>query len=398
MARNNNNRENQNQVAVIQPPRMQMPANVREDYGIDADGWRALTDAVFPSAKTVGAVVLALSYCKRQNLDIFQRPVHIVPIYMNGRTMESVWPGIGLLRIIAQRQGDFAGYDDCEFGEDITETFKGTKDRWENNQKVGVEKFEKTVTYPEWAQFTVYKFMNGQRIRMPGPKVYWRETYAMMGKGNECPNEMWEKRPRGQIEKCAEAAALRRAFPDVLGNEYAAEEMEGRNIAGAIEGQFVEVDEGSAGNQTASTTSSAKPKRSDYRSNDQRREEVRDTGHQVRDEEGQREEPEQEEERPDRKRGTEAGQINPLDGDDIPGPDQWGGFIDLLRARLEGFVHVSQVDQEQAAQQFRIDMAPPAIAAEALELFTDAANRLDQPAKDGLDQSEQGQNGGTDEA
>jgi hypothetical protein len=44
------------------------------------------------------------------------------------------------------------------------------------------------------------------------------------------PNEMWKKRPRGQLEKCAEAAALRAAFPEELGNDYAAEEMAGQIV------------------------------------------------------------------------------------------------------------------------------------------------------------------------
>jgi len=43
---------------------------------------------------------------------------------------------------------------------------------------------------------------------------------------------MWAKRPRGQLEKCAEAAALRRAFPEEIGNEYAAEEVEGQAFNG----------------------------------------------------------------------------------------------------------------------------------------------------------------------
>jgi hypothetical protein len=41
---------------------------------------------------------------------------------------------------------------------------------------------------------------------------------------------MWCRRPFGQIEKCAEAAALRRAFPEEIGNEYTAEEMEGHAL------------------------------------------------------------------------------------------------------------------------------------------------------------------------
>jgi hypothetical protein len=41
---------------------------------------------------------------------------------------------------------------------------------------------------------------------------------------------MWEKRPLGQHQKCALAASLRLAFPEDLGSDYAAEEMEGREV------------------------------------------------------------------------------------------------------------------------------------------------------------------------
>ena len=36
-------------------------------------------------------------------------------------------------------------------------------------------------------------------------------------------------RPVGQLEKCAEARALRRAFPEEIGNALTAEEMEGQH-------------------------------------------------------------------------------------------------------------------------------------------------------------------------
>ena len=39
---------------------------------------------------------------------------------------------------------------------------------------------------------------------------------------------MWAKRPFGQLSKCAEAQALRKAFPDTTGSQPTAEEMEGR--------------------------------------------------------------------------------------------------------------------------------------------------------------------------
>lgn len=51
------------------------------------------------------------------------------------------------------------------------------------------------------------------------------------------PNTMWAKRPRGQIAKCAEAQALRKAFPEAIGSLPTAEEMEGKYIEdSAIEG------------------------------------------------------------------------------------------------------------------------------------------------------------------
>ena len=69
----------------------------------------------------------------------------------------------------------------------------------------------------------------------------WKENYAVKG-GKEksiAPNAMWAKRPYGQISKCAEAQALRKAFPEV-GAQPTADEMEGKSLteANVIEGQF----------------------------------------------------------------------------------------------------------------------------------------------------------------
>jgi hypothetical protein len=114
--------------------------------------------------------------------------------------------------------------DETQFGPDITQTFKG-----EVGSRRDSETMEITVTFPEWCIVTVYRMVGDQRVKFSGPKVYWLESYGRRGK-SEVPNEMWFRRPHGQVEKCSEAGALRRAFPEEIGNEYAAEEMEGQRI------------------------------------------------------------------------------------------------------------------------------------------------------------------------
>lgn len=220
--------QQENQIAVIEPPRMQMPATVTERYGLNDDTWRALTDAVFPLAKTVGAVVMALAYCEKRQLDVFARVIHIVPMKVNGKDVETIWPGIGSYRVTAHRQADFAGWDDCEFGDDKQITYKGKKATWSNGQRSGYEDVQATVTRPEWAQFFVYRMMHGQRVRLPGPKVWFDEFFAAVSAYCDVPNERWQKAPRQMLEKCAEAACLRRAYPDVFGDEPTFEEIEGR--------------------------------------------------------------------------------------------------------------------------------------------------------------------------
>jgi hypothetical protein len=41
---------------------------------------------------------------------------------------------------------------------------------------------------------------------------------------------MWKKRSMGQLGKCAEAQALRKAFPEMTGGAPTADEMEGRTF------------------------------------------------------------------------------------------------------------------------------------------------------------------------
>lgn len=184
--------------------------------------------SVLKSSLYIGAqdesIKLVLGYCKAAGLDPMQKPVHIVPMYCatgekdkTGNDIKSmrdvVMPGIGLYRIQASRTGDYAGTSEPEYGEDITEEMDGVK-----------------ITYPKWCKVTVRRLLKNGVVADFTAKEIWKENYATKKRDTIAPNAMWQKRPYGQIAKCAEAQALRKAFPDEIGSQPTADEMEGKEI------------------------------------------------------------------------------------------------------------------------------------------------------------------------
>lgn len=215
------------EVVHIAPPRLPYHPALEERFGIDKTGWRVLVDATYPSAKSVEAVLMALSYCASRKLDIFKRPVHIVPMWSStlGRMVETVWPSISELRTTAFRTKQYAGIESIEWGPVQEVEFVGTASK--GPQKGTTRKAK--LKFPEWCRMTLLRELNGKERKFIGPKVLFTEAYASWS-DTDVPNEMWAERPEGQLEKCAEAAALRRTFPEEIGNDLTAEEMEGRRI------------------------------------------------------------------------------------------------------------------------------------------------------------------------
>lgn len=202
----------------ISGPRLPYHPAIQERFGIDIASWRALVEAIFPGATSIDSIIMVLSYCRARKLDPFKRVVHIVPIWNKEqrRMVDTVWPGIGELRTTAFRTGEYAGRGETVFGPDVTKRLGSIE-----------------ITFPEWAQCTVYRMVKGQRVSFAGPRVYWQETYATTKRDDDTPNEMWQTRTRGQIDKCAEAAALRAAFPEEIGGDYIPEEVQ-HNPKGTI--------------------------------------------------------------------------------------------------------------------------------------------------------------------
>jgi len=176
---------------------------------------RVLKSSLYPGAADE-SIKLVLGYCRASGLDPMQKPVHIVPMW-DGKAQQMrdvVMPGIGLYRTQAARSGEYAGITEPEFGPDVTESIGGVE-----------------TTYPQWCRVTVKRKLQDGTIAEFTAVERWKENYAVKGGKDKsiAPNAMWSKRPYGQIAKCAQAQALRMAFPEV-GSSPTADEMEGKTL------------------------------------------------------------------------------------------------------------------------------------------------------------------------
>jgi phage recombination protein Bet len=132
---------------------------------------------------------LFLYQCKRTGLDPLARQIYCIPI--GGRM--TIQTSIDGFRVVAERSGSYAGQDEPIFDEDEKGNIKSCK-------------------------VTVYKFSpNGQRYPASVGVAYWSE-YAQN-------SPMWNKMKHTMISKCAEALALRKAFPQDLSGLYTTDEM-----------------------------------------------------------------------------------------------------------------------------------------------------------------------------
>lgn len=186
--------------------------------GITESGWRALFN-LFPGAKP-DSVLLVWDYCKTRQLDAFKKPCHIVPMRVKVGNewawRDVVMPGIYEYRITAQRTGLYLGHTDPDYGPEV--------------EVLG-------VTAPAWCTMTIYRWneIAGQKVSFP-VKVWFREVVATTVKNNvESVNDRWTRAPVQMLTKCTEAAGLREAFPEELGGQATAEEMDGQRLEPIIE-------------------------------------------------------------------------------------------------------------------------------------------------------------------
>lgn len=146
-----------------------------------------------------------LNFAQKTGLDPFARQ-----IYMIGRNNGKKWTiqaSIDGLRIVAERSGDYAGQVGPEYcGEDGQ-----WRDTWTSKEP------------PVAARIGVLR----HGFKEPLFAVAYYDEYVQ--KFNNAPSQMWQEKPRLMLAKCAEALALRKAFPNDLSGIYTAEEMAKRD-------------------------------------------------------------------------------------------------------------------------------------------------------------------------
>lgn len=204
------------------PPADRVPEAVAR-RGITESQWLTLTNSLYPGASPA-SVVMVWEYCKARGLDPLKRPCHIVPVEVkDAKTGQYTWrdvvmPGIYEYRTTAHRTGQYLGHSKPEYG-------------------MVVEQFG--VQAPEWCELVIYRATTtGQRAEFPVVVRFAEVVATSKGKANA----RWTRAPQQMLTKCAEAAGLREAFPEDLGGEITAEEMEGQHHIdrGVIEAEPVE--------------------------------------------------------------------------------------------------------------------------------------------------------------
>ncbi len=132
---------------------------------------------------------LFLHQCRRTGLDPLARQIYWVKRGSGG----TIQTGIDGYRLIAARTGEYAGNDDAVFEHDA-------------------------AGMPVKATVTVWRFVQGQRCAFTAT--------ARMTEYRQDKSQTWQSMPHVLLAKCAEALALRKAFPAELSGMYVTEEMD----------------------------------------------------------------------------------------------------------------------------------------------------------------------------
>lgn len=174
----------------------QQPSQLSREFAFTPEQQEMIRASFLNGANESEARVL-LELARVRRLNPITGQIHFVKRWNSARNCETWAAQVGIdgFRAIAQRTGLYNGQDEAEFeldkaGRIVSCRVKVYRKDWER-PAVGV--------------------------------AYWSE-YAQMKKDGT-PTAMWASKPRVMLSKCAESIALRKAFPDDLGDLYTPDEQ-----------------------------------------------------------------------------------------------------------------------------------------------------------------------------
>jgi phage recombination protein Bet len=151
---------------------------------------------------------LFIRQCERTGLDPFARQIYAIKRWdaQVGADVMQTQVSIDGLRTLAAETGEMGGQDGPY---------------WSGTQGMWTDAWLQSGT-PKAAKVTVYRYVGDRRASFTGVALW--DSYCQRKKDGT-PTRMWSQMGPEMLAKCAEALALRKAFPQKLSGLYTTDEM-----------------------------------------------------------------------------------------------------------------------------------------------------------------------------
>jgi len=169
----------------------------------DIEAKRDLVKKTICKGATNDELELFIHACKHTGLDPFMKQIHAVKRKSKNGDVMTIQTGIDGLRLIADRSGNYAPGKEPTFQYDTNGRVKSATSYIKKRTQDGM-----------WHEVSATAFYSE-----------YKPTYT---------NDFWENKAHIMLSKCAEALALRKAFPAEMAGLYTAEEMDQANSDSAL--------------------------------------------------------------------------------------------------------------------------------------------------------------------
>lgn len=193
-------------------------ARIADATGYDAEQVGLVKDTIAKGASD-DELILFLRLAHRSGLDPFSKQIYLIPRWDARLKREVMTPQTGIdgLRLIADRTGNYAP--------GRAATFEYDEHGHLHSATAYIQKFARGI----WHEVAA---------------VAHYDEYVQTSKDGT-PTQMWARKPRIMLAKCAEALALRRAFPADLSGLYTSDEvgepLPAAPLANPATGEVIEV-------------------------------------------------------------------------------------------------------------------------------------------------------------